>query len=185
MIRLYVAIPLPTDLRQRLALMGGGIPGAKWVAPENLHLTLRFVGEVDEGQMADIDTALLGVAAPCFDLTLAGIGHWETKGKATALWAGVEKSPDLLHLHDRVEAALVRAGLPPEPRKFAPHVTLARLKKPPADRVGDFLRGHGLFRAPPVAVEEFALYSSTLTAAGPLYREEAFYPLSPNALTGQ
>ena len=83
------------------------------------------------------------------------------------------------------QTSSMRAGLPPEPRKFAPHVTLARLKKPPAARVGDFLRGHGLFRAPPVAVEEFALYSSTLTAAGPLYREEAFYPLSPNALTGE
>ena len=179
MIRLFVAIPLPPDLRQRLAFMGGGIPGARWVAPENLHLTLRFIGEVDEGLMEDIDAALLGVEAPSFELVLAGIGHWETRGSATAVWAGVEKSPDLLHLHDRVEAALVRAGLPPEPRKFAPHVTLARLKKPPATRVGDFLREYGDFRAPPVAVEGFALYSSLLTAAGPIYREEAFYPLAP------
>ena len=179
MVRLFTAIALPFDLRQRLAFLGGGIPGARWVAPENMHLTLRFIGEVDEGQMEDINAALLGVEAPRFDLTLAGIGHWETKGRATALWAGVEKSPELLHLHDRVEAALVRAGLPPEPRKFAPHVTLARLKNPPASRVGDFLREYGPFRAPPFAVEEFVLYSSILTAAGPIYREEAFYPLTP------
>lgn len=177
MVRLFAAIPLPFDLRQRLALMSGGIPGAKWVAPENLHLTLRFIGEVDEGLMADIDAALLGVAASPFALTLAGVGHWETRGKATALWAGIEKSPELLYLHDRVEAAVQRADLPPEPRKFAPHVTLARLKNPPAARVGDFLREHGPFRAPTFLVQGFALYSSILGAAGPLYREEAFYPL--------
>ncbi|MFN3461254.1 MAG: RNA 2',3'-cyclic phosphodiesterase [Oceanibaculum sp.] len=180
MIRLFVALSLPAGLRQRLALMGGGIPGAKWVETENLHLTLRFIGEVEEGLMQDIDDALLGVDSPPFELVLAGVGHWETRGKATALWAGVEKSPELLHLHERVEAALMRAGLPPEPRKFAPHVTLARLKNPPSARVGDFLREHGIFRAPPFAVQGFALYSSILGATGPTYREEAFYPLSPN-----
>ena len=102
----------------------------------------------------------------------------------------IENDGDLATVHyrphlalrqaERVEAALMRAGLPPEPRKFAPHVTLARLKNPPSARVGDFLREHGVFRAPPFAVQGFALYSSILGAAGPTYREEAFYPLSPN-----
>jgi len=178
MIRLFVALPLPEELRLRIALLAGGIPGANWVAGENLHLTLRFVGEVDEGTADDIDSALLAVRAPGFAVELAGVGHFGDAGAARALYLGVERNPALAHLQERVEAAVVRAGCEPERRRFTPHVTLARLKRAPTGRVRDFVAGNALFRLPPFTADRFALYSSHRARAGADYREEAAYPLA-------
>lgn len=177
--RLFVGLPLPEPVRDRLAMLGAGIPGARWVAAENLHLTLRFVGEVDFGVMEDLAEALDGIAAPGFDLTLAGLGHFETKGAAHSLWVGAERAPALMHLQARVEAAARRAGLPPEGRRFLPHVTLARLRGAPPDRVSAFIAGNNLFRAGPIPVASFTLFSSHLAREGAIYREEASFPLGP------
>lgn len=118
--RLFVAIPLPEEVRERLGLLAGGVPGARWVDPEKLHLTLRFIGEVDGGWAEDIMAALSGIVAKSFDVAMAGVGHWGTRERATMLWAGVEKNPALSHLQGKVESALVRLGLDPEGRKFSP-----------------------------------------------------------------
>ena len=175
--RLFVALELPEQVRLRLQILSSGVPGANWVRPESLHLTLRFVGEVDSGWGQDIDTALAGISAPGFDLSLAGVGCWESKGRASALWVGVDKNPALTHLQAKIESALVRLGLEPEPRKFAPHVTLARLKDAPAARVGAFLSDHALFRLPSFEVEQFVLFSSFLSRSGAIYTPEVTYPL--------
>jgi 2'-5' RNA ligase len=175
--RLFVALELPEQVRLRLQILSGGVPGAAWVRPESLHLTLRFIGEVDGGWGQDIDAALAGISAPGFDLGLAGVGCWESKGRANALWVGVDKNPALTHLQAKIESALVRLGLEPEPRKFAPHVTLARLKDAPVPRVGAFLSDHALFRLPPFSVEHFVLFSSFLSRSGAIYTPEATYPL--------
>jgi RNA 2',3'-cyclic 3'-phosphodiesterase len=175
--RLFVAIALPEGVRQHLGLLAGGVPGARWVDPENLHLTLRFIGEVDGGWADDIGAALGGVTAKPFDLTLAGIGHWGTRERATTLWAGVDKHPGLSHLHDKIESALVRLGLEPEGRKFAPHVTLARLSGSPDSRVAKFIADHNLFRLPPFRVTSFTLFSSFLSRGGAIYTPEAEYAL--------
>ncbi len=179
MIRLFVAVPLPEDARARLAGLCAGVRGAKWVAPENLHLTLRFIGEVDEETAADIDAALSKVRAPAFEVTLEGVGHFGSRKRARALWAGVADNSRLGHLHDKVEAALVRARLEPEGRKFSPHVTLARFKNTSARRVTAFVAQHGLFRAGPFPVGAFTLYSSFLSKGGAIYAPEAAYPLEP------
>src|SRR5581483_10711979 len=110
-------------------------------------LTLRFIGEVGEDVAADIDEALLRVRARRFELQLAGTGVFGDRPRT--LWAGAERRPELVLLRDKIEQALVRAGLPPEPRKFAPHVTLARLNNPALDRLGLFLQREARFRAPP------------------------------------
>ena len=123
MVRLFVAIPFPEDLRERLALLSGGIPGARWTDPDNFHLTVRFIGEVDRPTCDDVVDALSQVRADGFDLVLTGIDQFGKGDKARVLWIGVEKNPALLRLHDRVESALVRAGLAPEARKYSPHVT--------------------------------------------------------------
>jgi 2'-5' RNA ligase len=175
--RLFVALDLPEQVRLRLQILSGGVPGAHWVRPESLHLTLRFIGEVDGGTGRDIDDALMSISPPGFDLALAGVGAWESKGRANALWVGVDKNPALNHLQAKIESALVRIGLEPEPRKFAPHVTLARLKDAPASRIGTFLGEHGLFRLEPFRVERFVLYSSFLSRSGAIYTPEALYPL--------
>ena len=126
--RLFVAIALPDGVRERLAAVQGGLDGARWVDPENLHLTLRFVGEVDEGVAEDLASALAGLRALAFPLELVGIGHFEKRGRPSALWVGVAPNPALDRLYHRVEATARRAGLPLEGRKFMPHITLARCR---------------------------------------------------------
>ncbi|MBI4185403.1 MAG: RNA 2',3'-cyclic phosphodiesterase [Proteobacteria bacterium] len=178
MIRLFVGIPLPQPIRDRLAGLCAGVPGARWVAPDNLHLTLRFIGEVDPPTADELDGALAGIAAPGFEISLVGVDCFQSNRQPPrVLWAGVEREPRLQHLYDKIESALVRAGLPPEGRKFRPHVTLARLRDAPGPRIGAWMHEHGLFRAGPVPVEAFVLYSSHPGADGSVYVEEAVYPL--------
>ena len=175
--RLFVALPLPEDLRTQLGAMTAGLPGARWVPPENLHVTLRFIGEADSGQARDIDAELTQVRAESFPVTLAGVGRFGSGAKLRALWAGVEANPALTHLYGRIEQALQDAGLPPGGRRFKPHVTLARFKASPGDRLSDFLAQHTPFRAEPFQAESFVLYSSFLSHSGAIYTEEAAYPL--------
>lgn len=177
MIRLFVGIGLPEDIRARLAGLCGGVPGARWVPPENFHLTLRFIGEVPKGEMEDIHHALIGVRTRRFDLAISGVGHFETSGQARALWVRIEKNQELSALQSRVESALVRVGLEPEERRFMPHITLGRLRDTPLQRVSSFLAHNNMFRAGPVPVDSFSLFSSFRKPEGPIYREEAEYPL--------
>lgn len=176
--RLFVAIDLPWDVRDRLSgLAGSGIGGARWVPPENYHLTLRFIGETQSWQAEEIDHALAALRAPAFAITLAGVGTFARGGKATALWVGVDRCPELEHLRSKIETTLQRAGLEPERRKFQPHVTLARLDNVVEAKVASFVQTHNLFRSDPVAVEHFTLFSSQLGKDQAVYTPEAEYPL--------
>ena len=177
MLRLFVALPLPPDIRTRLPLLSGGIPGARWMPPESYHITLRFIGEADGGTAQDIAAALERVSAEAFDLSLSGLDTFGQGEAARVLWVGVERHPALLDLRDRVEAALRFAGIAPDPQKYSPHVTLARLKKPPVGALMRQIAAHSPLRLPPVAFDRFILYSSWSQADGPFYREEAVYPL--------
>jgi 2'-5' RNA ligase len=177
MIRLFVALELPGPLRQRLALMGGGVPGARWQREDQFHLTLRFIGEVQESTAADIDDALSAIRAPRFFMELAGVGEFGGK-VPRALWAGVRVGDELQHLQRKIEAALQRLGLPAEERKFSPHVTLARMKGAPRGKVMEFLTHHALFSSGPFEVEHFALFSSQTGSGGSVYHVEREYPLT-------
>ncbi|MFN9161444.1 MAG: RNA 2',3'-cyclic phosphodiesterase [Alphaproteobacteria bacterium] len=176
MIRLFTAIGLPADLVARLSLMQGGVPGARWSPPENLHLTLRFIGEVDEVVANDIDDMLTGLRAAPFDLALMGCGSFGSKDPHS-LWIGVGPCPPLLHLVARIDSLLQRMGLAAETRKYTPHVTLARLKDAPAPRVQAFLADHAAFTAGPFTVNAFGLYSSHAGSQGRHYVLERRYPL--------
>jgi 2'-5' RNA ligase len=110
---------------------------------------------------------------PRFDLALAGVGHFGTR----MLWAGVERNQTLLLLQEKVESAIVRLGFPPEGRRYAPHVTLARLKYTTEAKLQGFLQEHALFRAAPFPVEHFSLVASYLTKSGAIYEDQADYPL--------
>lgn len=175
--RLFVAIEIPEDIRDRLAGLQGGIPGARWVAHENFHLTLRFIGEVDGGTAQDIVDSLSGLRGHGFDMTLNGIGHFETKGRVRAVWAGVEANPALTALQRKVDSALAGAGIEPEGRKFRPHVTLARLKDASYSRISDFVAARSLFRTLPFPVEHVTLFQSRLGGEGPVYRPMLEIPL--------
>ncbi len=178
MIRLFVALEIPDELRDRAAALQRGVDGARWVASENLHITLRFIGEIDEAHARDVALDLSHVRAPAFDVTLVGAGHFESGRRVRQLWLGVERNPALAALRDKVELVLVRAGLDPEGRRFQPHLTLARLNGAPAEAVRPWLAANSLFRAVPFRAESFVLFSSFLGKSGPIYRAEAEYPLT-------
>lgn len=177
MLRLFVGIGFPPELKLRLSLLCSGIPGAKWVDPGNFHLTLRFIGEISEDLAADVDDTLSRVRARRFTLQIAGTGVFGSGDKPRSLWAGVERTPELVGLRDKIEQALIRIGLVPEPRKFAPHVTLARLRDPPLDKLREFLASNARFRAEPLPVNEFSLIASFQTKSGAVYEDQADYPL--------
>lgn len=166
--RLFAALPLPSDVTDTLLDTMDGIEGARWQSEEQLHLTLRFAGELDPRQGEDLVTALSRVESPAFDLEIRGAGHFERKGRAHTLWAGIAPSEPLAVLQRRVERACRAAGLPPETRKFVPHVTLARLNSG-SGPIGGWLADNALLAAGPWRVESFALYESWLTRYGSDY----------------
>lgn len=178
-LRLFAALSLPDHIAERLLALMRGVSGAKWRPRENLHLTLRFFGEVAEPVAEDLDAALDQIAAGVapFDLKLKAAGAF---GGADphALWIGASESDSLKRLAADCERAARRAGLKAETRKFAPHVTLAYLSGAELTQVHAFEARLGLFETPSFRVENFGLYSSfTRKAAPSLYRLEAEYPL--------
>jgi 2'-5' RNA ligase len=177
MMRLFVALELPHEVRQRLAMLGGGLPGARWVAADAMHLTLRFIGEVDGGRVEDIAHALDRLRLPAFELWLDDVGYFGTGRKVHTLWVGVARNEVLERLQAKVETTLVGLGLPPEPRKFKPHVTLARLRNGNARAAESFVMNHAGFRAGPLPIAAFSLIRSHLGKGGPVYETLAEYPL--------
>ena len=173
MLRLFVGIELPPELKLSLSLMASGLPGAKWVDAGNYHLTLRFIGEIDEGQAEDVDAALSHIRAPRFDVTLATVGHFGLR----QLWVGVECNDALQRLHDKIESAVSRLGFSPEERRYTPHVSLARLKGPSEARLQEYLSAHALYRGKPFRADRFSLIASYLTKSGAIYEDQADYPL--------
>ncbi len=176
--RLFVGLDLPWSLRQRLVVLGGGIPGARWVPAENYHLTLRFIGEVPPHRAEEIDLAMATLRGRAFTLVLAGVGTFAKAGRDTTLWIGVERNPQLDHLQTKIETALQRAGLEPERRRFTPHVTLARLDNAAPAKLAGFVQAHNLFRAEPVTVDRFTLFSSQLGKEASVYTPEVDYALA-------
>ena len=178
--RLFAALALPDDVAARLLALQTGVPGAKWRPRENLHLTLRFFGEVVEPTADDIDAELATIAdiAAPFELQLKSAGSFGG-GDPHALWIGAGKSSALAKLTADCERAARRVGLQPAPRKFAPHVTLAYLSGAALDRVQAFETRLGLFESRPFRIERLGLYSSWIRKSAPsLYRLEAEYELA-------
>jgi len=177
--RLFVALDLPWSQRERLTGLAMGLAGARWVPPENYHITLRFIGEMAGYQAEEIDLALAALRARSFSLELSGVGTMEKAGRVTALWAGVARNPALEHLRGKIETALQRAGVPAERRRFTPHVTLARLNDSAAEpKLAGWVQTHNLFRSDPVRVEHFTLFSSQLGKEQSVYTAEVEYGLN-------
>jgi 2'-5' RNA ligase len=180
MIRLFVGVALPGAAAEMLAPLAAGVPGARWSQAENLHITLRFVGDISEAIAEDLDSALGAVSVPAFDITLAGVGAFGDPMAPHVLWAGVETNEILTRLRGRCETAARRAGLKPDTRVWKPHVTLAYLSGADPSRVATWASTHNLTRVPPFRAEAFGLYSSWPTRNGSIYRLERRYPLTPS-----
>jgi 2'-5' RNA ligase len=176
-VRLFLAIPIPETVADRLLTLEAEIPGASWRTAEQYHLTLRFIGEVDEPTARDIDTELGRIVAAPFEIALSGVGSFGGR-EPSALWAGVDAPPDLHRLATACETAIRNAGLPPESRKYKPHVTIAYLHGTLDHEVAHFLTEAAEFRSAPFIVDHFCMYSSRATRSGSHYVEEAVYPLT-------
>lgn len=176
--RLFVALRPPREVRSTLLELMGGVQGARWQDDDQLHLTLRFIGEVDARMAEDAAAALAAIHAPPLDLRLNGVGQFETRGRPNAFWAGVAPRDPLAALHRKVDAALCRAGLEPERRAYLPHITIARLPGS-AGQTDRFLAEHAALTSPSFHIAHMTLYESTLGHGGAIYE-----PVERYALTG-
>ncbi len=176
--RLFVALRPPPEIRARLAATMDGVAHARWQDDDQLHLTLRFIGEVERPLAEDIAAALAQVHAEAPVVALAGVGRFERRGATTALWAGLSPHPALAALHRKVDQACIRAGLAPEGRAYLPHITIARMARgsagPDADR---WIATHAGLASAPFALPHLVLYESVLTRDGARYEPVARWPL--------
>jgi 2'-5' RNA ligase len=176
--RLFIAVDFPDEVNDALANICFGIPGAKWVPKDQIHLTLRFIGDADDAMLSDITEILEDVNSSGFSLTLKGVGYFPPRRKPNVLWVGIEPSEQLAELKDSIENLLEELELVGEKRKYHAHVTLARLRhEAPLDKITGFLSAHGLFKIESIPVTEFHLYSSELTPDGAVHSKEASFPL--------
>lgn len=172
--RLFTAIEIPAEIAGRLSDLRGGLPRARWIDPDNYHLTLRFIGDVDMVQAEAVAEGLARVHRAGFRLRLVGVGALGT-GKPRSIVANVETAPPLTDLQAAHERIFQRIGLPPEGRKYTPHVTVARLRNGSARDIAEYLGLRGGFFAGPFAVDRFVLLSSrNATGGGPYVVEEAY-----------
>jgi 2'-5' RNA ligase len=174
--RLFTALEIPRDAALSLSLLRGGLPGARWIDVENYHITLRFIGDVPGHVADDIANELDRVRRPSFTLALSGVGAFGQK-KPHAVWAGVTASPDMTALQAEIDRICHRMGIPADPRKFMPHVTLARLRNSSPLDVAGYLSARGNFAVTPFRVGRFVLMSSRDSVGGGPYIVEEAWPL--------
>jgi RNA 2',3'-cyclic 3'-phosphodiesterase len=175
--RLFTGVEIPADIGQALGMLRGGLPGARWITPENYHLTLRFIGDVDDLVAQEVAMMLGRVRRGAFDLHLEGLTSFGGR-RPRAVVATVAPAQALLDVQAEHERLMQRIGLEPEGRKYLPHVTLARLRDSSSLDVADYLSARGYFRTAAFPVSRFVLFSSRASVGGGPYVVEAGYPLS-------
>jgi 2'-5' RNA ligase len=174
--RLFTGLEIPANLGESLAMLRGGLPGARWIDPDNYHMTLRFIGDVDDVLAGEIALLLGQVRRREFDLKFDGLSSFGGR-KPRAVVASVKSSSSVMELQAEHERLMQRVGLEPEGRKFTPHVTLARLRDCSSFEVAEYLSARGGFRSPPFPISRFVLFSSRASTGGGPYVVEAAYPL--------
>lgn len=178
--RLFTGLEIPPEVAQSLSILRGGLPGARWVDPKNYHVTLRFIGDVDDDIAREVASLLGRVKRGAFELRLDGVTSFGGN-KPRAVVATVGSLPALIEAQAEQERMMQRIGLEPEGRKYMPHVTLARLRAASSRDVADYLSARGLFRTPSFRVSRFVLFSSRASVGGGPYIVEASYPFSAAA----
>jgi RNA 2',3'-cyclic 3'-phosphodiesterase len=174
--RLFTGVEIPEALAERLSRFRGGLAGARWIDPENYHLTLRFIGDIDMVDAEAVAEALYRVRRSPFPIRITGLGVLGTK-KPHAIVATFAPSPALSELQAEHERIIQRLGLPPEGRKYTPHVTLARIRHGHPRDIADYLSLRGGFTAEPFTVDRFVLFSSRNSVGGGPYIVEEAYDL--------
>ena len=175
--RLFTGLEIPSDIGQTLSSLRGGLPGARWIDPGNYHLTLRFIGDVDDMTAHEVASLLGRVKRGAFDLHMEGLTSFGGR-KPRAVVANVSAAQALLDVQAEQERLMQRIGLEPEGRKFTPHVTLARLRESSSQQVAEYLSARGYFRTSSFRVSRFVLFSSRASTGGGPYVVEDSYALS-------
>lgn len=181
MIRLFVGIDLPQNIKEQLYTLRGGLSGANWRAPERMHLTLRFIGTIPEHIADEVLRELRYIRFPAFHMSLKSIGYFDVGGIPHHLWAGADNEKILQDLHDKVDAAIKRAGGGDRADfKFLPHVTLAKLQGSTMNDVFQYITEKNLFHTDSFLVDSFSLFISHAreNGEGKYYTVEENYPLS-------
>ena len=175
--RLFTGLEIPADVAASLSMLRGGLPGARWIDPENYHVTLRFIGDVDDAVAHEVASLLGRVRRQAFELRVDDLKSFGGR-KPRAIVATLGPAQALIELQAEHERLMQRVGLEPEGRKFTPHVTLARLRESSSRQVADYLAVRAPFRSPPFTVSRFVLFSSRASIGGGPYVVEAAYPLA-------
>lgn len=176
--RLFIAIEIPDVLKKVLGTLRRDIHGARWVPAEQIHLTLAFLGEVDESVVENLNTELARIKLPEFELCFSGAGCFPGSHRPRVLWVGLKPDSHLNDLASRVHASVLSVGIPQEERPFSPHITLARLKLSPSSSIETFLEQNGTMKLPPFRVREFTLFQSRLTSQGAVHIPLKNFPLT-------
>ncbi|MCW7543792.1 RNA 2',3'-cyclic phosphodiesterase [Aurantimonas litoralis] len=182
--RLFTALEIPHDIALSLSFLRGGLPSARWIDAENYHLTLRFIGDVESRLADEIVAQLDRIDCSGFTLSLKGVAAFGSK-KPHSLYAGVEAPVELAELQAEIDRICRRVGLPADPRKFVPHVTIARLRQPKVEEVARYLAGRGNFSTLPFKVSRFGLFSAKDSVGGGPYILEEAFPLAPDGAAHQ
>ncbi len=178
MIRLFIAIEIPEKIRYEVQGMGRSIANARPVPRDQLHLTMKFIGEVEGSKFLDIQEVLGEIAHPKFSLCLKGVGTFPPRGAPRILWAGVDPTRETIALRKSIERELVPLNIPREKQKFTPHLTLARLRNSPISHLQQFLAGNAFMQSSTFGVDTFNLYSSQLTQKGAIHTLQSSYSLT-------
>ena len=173
--RLFTGLEIPPGLASELALMRGGLTGARWIDAADYHLTLRFIGDIDAPTADAVDEVMAGIRRQAFTVVLEGLSYFGGD-KPRAIVAKAQATPELVELQAEQERLLRRIGIPPEPRRFVPHVTLARMRSASQTAVAHYLGTRG-FLTRRFAADGFVLYSARDSVGGGPYVVEAAYPL--------
>jgi RNA 2',3'-cyclic 3'-phosphodiesterase len=175
--RIFTGLEVPKNVAQSLSMLRGGLPGARWIDPENYHLTLRFIGDVDDQTEREVASLLGRVRRKPFDLRFDALSSFGGR-RPRAVIATLAQTAALMELQAEHERLMQRVGLEPEGRKYTPHVTLARLRDSSSRQVADYLATRALIEPLPFAVSRFVLFSSRASVGGGPYVVEAAYPLA-------
>jgi RNA 2',3'-cyclic 3'-phosphodiesterase len=175
--RLFTGLEIPSDLASDLAMLRGGLFGARWIDVENYHITLRFIGDIDDATGRDVLATLERIRRPPFTVTIEGLASFG-RDRPRAIIAKAKPAQPLIDLQAEQERLMRRLGIAPEPRKFTPHVTLARLRDASAPAVADYLTTRGYFFSRRFEANRFVLFSSRASTGGGPYLVEAVYPLA-------
>lgn len=178
--RLFIAIPLPKEVKQQLLHLQQPIEGIRWQHPEQMHLTLKFLGEVDQQETGELLSALVNIDHPRFMISIEGMGGFPKNKQPTVIWVGIEGNELLTGLHQKIEEACWEIGIAPERRAYIPHITLGRVKNGSRQVINAFVNLHQKFSVEAVPVNEFVLYQSELHPDGARHSRMQTFALSAN-----